>query len=125
MKRQGNKVVDKLNKTGAVFLVCLLLSIVLVQGFHLHPEQVKCEHSGTKQKEEQHCFQAEKCKICDYLIHKKGKELCPDTTFLQALLLPLPLRVLGYLHAGTYKFILQGFTNKGPPHRLPFKLIVL
>jgi len=120
VKKQGNKVVDKLNKTGAVFLVCLLLSIVLVQGFHLHPEQVACEHPGTEQKEEQHSFQTEKCKICDYLIHKKEKEICPDASYLQAQFLPLPVRAGGYLLAGTYKCTLQGFTNKGPPFQASF-----
>ncbi|MDR6785442.1 hypothetical protein ABIE26_004152 [Pedobacter africanus] len=119
MKRQKNKVVDKLNKTGAVFLVCHLLFIALVQSFHLHPEQVKCEHFGTKHKE-QHNFQAEKCKVCDYLIHKKGKEICTDTICVQVQLLPLLASTGGYLYAGTYEFIRQGFTNKGPPSHVIF-----
>lgn len=101
----------KLRKITALLLVLLMLSIAFVTYFHTHAKETECdEHGG-----EWYGFPIGKCKVCDYLLHKKGKEISLDHPVLLAELLPRPITPGGRVYAGIYKFTLQGFANKGPP----------
>nr|WP_121270990.1 hypothetical protein [Pedobacter schmidteae] len=111
MKKQRNNPLGKLHKITALWLVLLMLSIAFIPYFHTHAKETECnQHS-----DECYGFPAGKCKICDYLLHKKGKEIFLDHPVLLAELLPRSITPGGRVYAGIYKFTLQGFANKGPP----------
>jgi hypothetical protein len=95
-------------------LIILFLSISVVQIFHSHKTVIKTEQSD----EESDGLVTEKCKICDFIIHKHGKAIHLSYTPVISAPLPEPVSYNTFSYIGNYKFTLQGFTNKGPPSLL-------
>lgn len=93
-------------------MVMVFLSITIVQAFHIHDHVVKIEQSSS---DEDTLSNADDCKICDYLMHKQGKQLFLSYPPVIVFLLPEPISYSTAVFISNYKFTLQGFTNKGPP----------
>jgi hypothetical protein len=112
LKKQYLHILQKSYQLGALMLVLLFLSINVVQAFHHHHKAVQTEASDNDQDQ---LSSSDQCQLCDYFMHKQGKDLFfayPANIVYQ---LPEPLRYTTSLFVGNYKFTLQGFTNKGPP----------
>jgi hypothetical protein len=93
-------------------LVLLFLSVNVVQAFHHHQKAVQTESSDNDQDT---VAASDQCQLCDYFMHKQGKELFFVYPLVYVIQLPEPLRHTSSVFVGNYKFTLQGFTNKGPP----------
>jgi hypothetical protein len=95
----------------ALLLVVVILGISFGQALHSHKSLTKTEQSG----EEDSGSLTEKCSICEFYLHKHGKELNLSfpPVYNQPVIQPVTFNSQCYI--GNYKFTLQGFTNKGPP----------
>ena len=111
MKQGKIKTISKYCQAVSFLLIILFLSISVVQILHSHKPVVETEQSD----EENDGFVTEKCKICDFFIHKHGKALHLAYPPIISAPLPEPLSYNTFYYIGNYKFTLQGFTNKGPP----------
>ena len=85
-----------------------------VQAFHTHDRHVNTEQSD--QGDTTH--EVEKCKICEFYIHKQNEAIHSFYPPVLAALLPTWIIYNNHFYIGNYKFTLQGFTNKGPPQLL-------
>lgn len=94
----------------SLLLVLAFALISVAQILHSHALENDTE---TIQKES--VSLSEKCGICDYIIHKQGKEVVLTAPYAFAVPLPEAVVITSGVFAGIYKFTLQGFTNKGPP----------
>lgn len=95
----------------SVLLVVVILGISIGQALHSHKSIIKTEQSG----EEDSGSLTEKCSICEFYLHKHGKEL--NLSYPPVYIAPViePAVLNSDCYIGNYKFTLQGFTNKGPP----------
>lgn len=103
--------ISKYCQVVSFLLIILFLSISVIQILHNHKVVVKIEQSD----DESDGYVTEKCKICEFFIHKHGKALYLSHPPVTSTPLPEPLSYNTYSYIGNYKFTLQGFTNKGPP----------
>jgi hypothetical protein len=92
-------------------MVILFISMTLVQTFHAHVSSVNTAQSD----EGDFTYAVEKCKICDFYLHKQTETIHSTYPSELATLLPTPISHNTHHYIGNYKFTLQGFTNKGPP----------
>ena len=106
--------ISKYCQVVSLLLIILFLSISVIQIFHSHKTVIKTEQSD----EEDNGYVNEKCKICDFFIHKHGKALHLSHPPIISTPLPDPISYNTFSYIGNYKFTLQGFTNKGPPFLL-------
>ena len=84
----------------------------LVQFFHHHHENSATSHSSSQKK---FTTYTAKCAVCDYLVHKKGKDW---HSFKPFAVVKLPTKMIMLLlskNCGIYSTSLFSFTNKGPP----------
>ncbi|TWR26520.1 hypothetical protein FPZ43_15310 [Mucilaginibacter pallidiroseus] len=106
-----NKPVGTTSVFIALLLALVFVFITTVQAFH--------KHSYTSLKDDlgdtEYVYSAEKCSICDYVLHKQSHYA--NLAYAPVINAPLTKAVtlLSRSYAGIYKFTLQGFTNKGPP----------
>lgn len=110
VKKSNTIFQEVLRKCISLSLVLLLLFISAFQSLHAHPHEKHTKHT-----EKTYSAAVEQCKVCEFYDHVQGKVLRPD--FQASLEAPCTLPVVhqsGYF-IGSYKFTLQGFTNKGPP----------
>lgn len=102
-------------QVGALLLLVLFLSTSFVRFSHVHGRFLKTDHTYCV-KYQKHLHSADKCKWCEHVHHKHGKDLLGRNN-LCTLLIPLTLLVTYRTdhNTGSCIFTLQGFTNKGPP----------
>jgi len=112
--KTGNKNISKkCHQLGSLLLVILFLSISVIQALHSHKFIVQYEQSADSSNET--VFEANHCKICDYLIHKQNKYFFIVYAAVLVLAVSWPSSFPPHRLVDNYKFSLQGFTNKGPP----------
>jgi hypothetical protein len=111
LRIEKNNIAKKCCQVVAFLMVILFVSITVVQAFHTHSQKVNTEQSD----EGDLTYAVEKCKICEYYVHKHKQAMY--LSYPPVLLMPLPTAFINstQLYIGNYKFTLQGFTNKGPP----------
>ncbi|WP_295768629.1 hypothetical protein [uncultured Mucilaginibacter sp.] len=99
--------------SGALSLMLALafLFITAVQAFHKHNYTSAKNDSD----ETEYVYAAEKCSICDYVVHKQSNFAHLHHPPVVAVPVTKAVTLLTKSYAGIYKFTLQGFTNKGPP----------
>ena len=110
MKGRKIKPIVLWQKILSLSLTLVLISITAIQASHDHPNSISVHPGGD------HSFVSaiEKCAICGYLANHQGKKAyLSHSSALAPLAKPVTLVFIAY--AGTYKFTLQGFINKGPP----------
>jgi hypothetical protein len=112
LKKHYLHIIQKCYQLGALMLVLLFLSINVVQVFHHHQKAVQTEVTDNDQDT---VSASDLCQLCDYLMHKQGKELFFIYPPVDVFQLPEPVCHTTSVFVGNYKFTLQGFTNKGPP----------
>jgi len=108
----GKKLIQKKCCQVISFLmVILFISMPLLQAFHTHDSGVNTEQSD----QGDISYAVEKCKICDFYLHKQSETIY--STYPPVMVMPLPTLITHNTqhYIGNYKFTLQGFTNKGPP----------
>ena len=111
LKIEENYIRKKCCQLVSLLMVILFISITMVQVFHTHDDGVNTEHS----EKGDISYPVEKCKICDFNVHKQSETTY--STYPPILVTPLPTLITHNTRSyiGNYKFTLQGFTNKGPP----------
>ncbi|WP_231426836.1 MULTISPECIES: hypothetical protein [Pedobacter] len=98
-------------KAISALLIFTFSFISFVQITHAHSNN-DIEHVGDQK---ENVSFTEKCSICDYLVHKHGKDILLPPPFSISYVLPDINTQFTGVFVGNYKFTLQGFTNKGPP----------
>ena len=111
MKRERNRLVQKCYHVGSILLVTLFMSISVIQAFHSHSKVVHVEQCS----DHEQLAALDHCLVCDYLVHKQGKEFYLPHPPVALKLAVQTISSRPNVFVGNYKFTLQGFTNKGPP----------
>jgi hypothetical protein len=98
-------------QTVSFLLIIVFLGISAGQMLHSHKSILKTEQAN----EDDSGYIGEKCKICEFYVHKQGKVLNLSYPPVFTAPLPEPISYTTHYYIGNYKFTLQGFSNKGPP----------
>lgn len=111
LKIEKNHIQKKCCQVVSFLMVILFISMTVVQAFHTHDSSVNTEQSD----QVDISYAVEKCKICEFYLHKQSETA--HSTYPPVLTTPLPTPVKHNTchYIGNYKFTHQGFTNKGPP----------
>ncbi|MCK7556479.1 hypothetical protein MKQ70_16230 [Chitinophaga sedimenti] len=96
-------------KVSALLLLLLLFSATVIQTLHTHPAAIDFSISEDEEA-------AGDCSICDHYYHQANAAIEPAYPPVFDTPLPAPVVHHGRTYARIYKFTLQGFSNKGPPH---------
>ena len=114
LKIEKKHIQNKCTQVLSFLLVILFISMTVVQAFHVHDRSAKLEQSDTGDL----TYAVEKCKLCDFYLHKQSESF--HVLYPPLLVAPLPTVITHHTcyYIGNYKFTLQGFTNKGPPQVL-------
>lgn len=92
----------------SVLLASLFWVIIFGGLLHHHQEIPKTDDAESY-------YTPEKCDVCDYCFHKSGKDsIYTPLVFFVFVKSVICILLTGFVLA-SYKFTLQGFTNKGPP----------
>lgn len=112
MKGKRGNISRIASKATALFMLGVFSFIVIAQAFHHH----QSSRYITDPEEDGACvYAADKCKVCDYIIHKQSKHALIYHEPIVKAPSTKPITPLSRAYAGIYKFTLQGFSNKGPP----------
>jgi hypothetical protein len=95
----------------ACLLIVVFLGISVGQLFHNHKSIIKTEQTA----DDDASYVTEKCKVCEFFVHKHSKFLLLSYPPVLVVAVPEPITYNSHCFIGNYKFTLQGFTNKGPP----------
>jgi hypothetical protein len=114
LKIEKSHIQKKCCQVISFLMVILFISMTLVQSFHAHVSSVITEQSDVGN----FTYAIEKCKVCDFYLHKQTESIHSNYPPELATLLPTPISHNTHHYIGNYKFTLQGYTNKGPPQLL-------
>jgi hypothetical protein len=113
MKKRNNHILSISKQIAAYLMVLLFFSMPVLQLAHTHAQPTDYSQSADGKPVLEKS--SELCKLCDFLLHKQGKEIHSNHLTECAVPLVQPVELRTHLIAGNYTFTLQGFTNKGPP----------
>ena len=92
-------------------MVALIFAISFVQLFHGHAH----DKDGHGQHDQEEFKKSDKCTVCDFFLHKTGKDFMLLQPQYVALLFAEQRSRPIVENAGTYTNPSGGFSNKGPP----------
>lgn len=95
----------------SLLMAFVFMAITAVQAFHKHTYPSLADNDD----DTEYVYSSEKCAVCDYIVHKQTNHAHLSYPPVMGIPVTKAVTLLSKSFAGTYKFTLQGFTNKGPP----------
>lgn len=111
MHKAKHKPLNKRHTLVSLLMVIVFMAITAFQAIHKHGYP----SLNDQDKDTEYVYSSEKCTVCDYIVHKQAHYAHFDNLPVIGIPVTKAVTLLSKSFAGTYKFTLQGFTNKGPP----------